>query len=281
MLASASHDNNPYLPEIAVVKEIIPETPTIITLQVVFKDPEKMKNFTFRPGQVGQLSVFGTGEATFVINSPPSCKDYLQFSVMKVGEVTRRIHQLTVGDTIGVRAPLGNGFPYEVMKGKDILLIAGGIGMAPLRTLLLYMIDNREDYGDITLIYGARTPQDFCYRYEFGNWKAGKVNLILTVDNEFPGWPHRVGFVPTILSEEAPSPNNRIAVVCGPPIMIKFVLFGLRELGFENSQIYTTLEKRMKCGIGLCGRCNIGEKYVCVDGPVFSMEELDGMVPEL
>lgn len=275
------HVQSPYRPDLTTVQEVLQETATIKTLRIVFDDEEKMRNFSFRPGQVGQLSVFGVGESTFVINSPPTRKDYLQFSIMRVGEVTQRLHQLNKGDQVGVRAPLGNGFAYEDMKGKDILFIGGGIGMAPLRTLLLYMLDNRADYGDIMTIYGARTPQDLCYQYEFDKWKAGGVNLVLTVDNESPGWKERVGFVPTVLSEESPMPHNRVAIVCGPPIMIKFVLFGLKELGFEDHQIITTLEKRMKCGIGICGRCNIGSKYVCVDGPVFTRAQLNEMVTEL
>ncbi len=272
---------NPYCPELATVREVIRETANIHTLRIALDDEEKMRAFQFRPGQVAQLSVFGVGESTFVINSPPTRKDTLQVSVMRTGEVTKRIHQLNPGDQIGVRAPLGNGFPYEAMEGRDILFIGGGIGMAPLRTLLLTMIDRRKDFGDITVIYGARTPQDLCYTYEFSEWRAGNVKLVLTVDTESPGWTERVGFVPTVLAEESPTPRNRIAIVCGPPIMIKFVLFGLKELEYEDHQIFTTLEKRMKCGIGICGRCNMGSKYVCVDGPVFSMEELRGMAPEL
>ena len=163
--------NNPYLPELATVQEIITETGNIRTLRVSLDNKDKMDQFTFRPGQVGQLSVFGTGESTFVINSPPTRKDYLQFSVMKAGEVTQRIHQLNAGDQIGLRAPLGNGFNFEDMKGHDILFVGGGIGMAPLRTLLLYMVDNRSDYGDITVIYGARSPKDLCYTYEFQEWR--------------------------------------------------------------------------------------------------------------
>lgn len=279
----SAHDPliNPYFPELATVKEVIRETANINTLRVTLNDEQKMRDFTFRPGQVGQLSVFGTGESTFVINSPPTRKDYLQFSVMRVGEVTQRIHQLNPGDPVGLRAPLGNGFDYESMQGHDILFIGGGIGMAPLRTLLLYMIDHRSDYGNITVIYGARSPKDLCYTYEFDEWRKGGVDLVLTVDTEFPGWKERVGFVPTVLTEESPSPLNKVAVVCGPPIMIKFVLFGLKELGFEDAQIISTLEKRMKCGVGICGRCNIGSKYVCLDGPVFSYEDMSRMVQEL
>ncbi len=269
---------NPYLPELATVLRVIEETPNIKSFQVAFNDPEKMRGFTFQPGQVGQLSVFGVGESTFVINSPPTRMEYLQFSVMKAGEVTAAIHNLYPGDQVGIRAPLGNWFPYEEMKGRNILFIGGGIGLAPLRTLILFMLDNRSDYKDITIIYGSRTPPDLCYKDELKEWEErSDVNLILTVDNEYPGWSKRTGFVPTVLKEVAPSPDDTVAITCGPPIMIKFVLEGLAQLKFRDEDIITTLEKRMKCGIGLCGRCNIGSKYVCKDGPVFSLAQLKEM----
>ncbi len=273
--------SNPYLPEMATIAEIIQETHNIKTFRVVLNDQSRMADFTFSPGQVGQLSVFGSGEATFVINSPPTRLDFLQFSVLQVGEVTTRLHSLQAGDQIGVRAPLGNAFPLEAMKGRDILFVGGGIGMAPLRTLLLTMLDNRDDYGDISMIYGARSPQDLCFTYEFEEWRKLGANLTLTVDREFPDWKGRVGFVPAVLAEEAPSPHNTVAVTCGPPIMIKFVIKGLKELEFEDGQIITTLEKRMKCGVGLCGRCNIGTHYVCVDGPVFSYAQLKALPSEI
>ena len=273
--------NNPYLPDIATIKEIIHETPNIKTYRVVLNDETRMQEFDFAPGQVGQLSVFGAGESTFVINSPPTRKEHLQFSAMQVGEVTTRLHSLQEGDQIGVRAPLGNAFPVESMLGKDILIVGGGIGMAPLRTLLLTLLDRRDEFGDISVIYGARSPQDLCYTYEFESWQSQGANLVLTVDNEFPDWDGRVGFVPTVLTQEAPSPQNKVAITCGPPIMIKFVLKGLKDLGFEDEQIITTLEKRMKCGVGLCGRCNIGTHYVCVDGPVFTYAQLKALPSEL
>lgn len=274
-------NQNPYMPELATVTRIIEETPNIKSFQVVFNDKEKMKQFDFQPGQVGQLSIFGVGESTFVINSTPTRKEYLQFSVMKAGEVTAALHNLYEGDQVGVRAPLGNYFPYESMKGKNILFIGGGIGMAPLRTLILFMLDNRKDYKDITIIYGARTPADLCYKEDVKEWESrSDVNLILTVDAQFPGWDKRVGFVPTVLKEVAPKPDNTVAITCGPPIMIKFVLEGLAELKFPDDQIITTLEKRMKCGIGICGRCNIGHKYVCKDGPVFSLKQLKELPDE-
>jgi NAD(P)H-flavin reductase len=277
-----SSPTNPLLPEIGTVTKVIDETPTIKSFQIVLNDPQRMQSFAFEPGQCGQLSVFGTGESTFVINSPPTRMDYLQFSVMKAGEVTARIHQLKEGDQVGVRAPLGNWFPYDQMKGKDIYFIGGGIGMAPLRTLLLFMLDNRRDYENITLLYGARSPQDLCYKEDVKDWETRTdLDLVLTVDQEFPDWDKRVGMVPNVLKELAPSPDGKVAITCGPPIMIRFALQAMDELGFNDDQVITTLERRMKCGIGLCGRCNIGTKYVCVDGPVFTRAQLKALPAEL
>lgn len=273
---------NPYLPMPATVIEVVTETHNIKTFRVVLNDEQAMKDFTFEPGQVGQLSMFGTGESTFVINSPPTRKEYLQFSVMKAGENTTALHTLSAGDVIGVRAPLGNSFPYEKMKGKDIVFIGGGIGMAPLRTLLLFMLDNRKDYGKISVLYGARSPMDLSFAEDRADWlKRDDLECVLTIDNPFDGWEHKVGLIPNVLLEMAPKSKNTIAITCGPPIMIKFTLQALEKLEFKPEQIYTTLEKRMKCGIGICGRCNIGNKYVCVDGPVFSLAELKEMPNEL
>lgn len=273
---------NPYLPDLATVTEIIDETPNIKSFRVILNDQEKMGLFSFEPGQVGQLSIFGVGEATFVINSPPTRKEYLQFSVMKAGEVTAAIHELAVGDQVGVRAPLGNWFPYESMKGKKILYVGGGIGLAPLRTLILFMLDNRDDYKDITIIYGARSAPDLCYKTDLDEWAdRSDVELILTVDAGSPGPPIREGLVPNVLREIAPSPEGTVALTCGPPIMIRYALQALDSLGFKENEIITTLEARMKCGIGLCGRCNIGGKYICKDGPVFSLAELKALKYEI
>jgi len=273
---------NPYLPDMATIVEVIQETHNIKTFRVVLNNEQRMKDFTFRPGQVGQLSVFGVGESTFVINSTPTRMDYLQFSVMRVGEVTTRLHQLRPGDQIGVRAPLGNGFPVEELQGKNIVFIGGGIGMAPLRTLFLYMLDNRKKFKDITLLYGARSPADLTYKAELPEWTSRKdVNVVLTIDNPAEGWEHKVGLIPNVLLEIGPKPKNTVAITCGPPIMIKFTLQALKKLGFEDENIVTTLEKRMKCGVGICGRCNIGTKYVCVDGPVFNYAQLKELPSEL
>ena len=280
--ASATPDVNPYLPAVAKVAERIQETANIVTLRLVLDEDEKMRSFSFKPGQVGQLSVFGAGESTFVINSPPSQKDYVQMSVMKAGEVTEAIHKLSAGDKVGLRAPLGKPFPFEQWKGKDVFFIGGGIGMAPIRTIMLHLLDHKQDYGKISLLYGARSPGDMAYSYELDSWlKSADLHTTLTIDAPFEGWKHKVGLIPNVLLELGPKPENCIAVLCGPPIMIKFTLQALQKLNFPEDQIYTTLEKRMKCGIGICGRCNIGHKYVCVDGPVFSLAELKDLPDEL
>ncbi len=273
---------NPYKPMLATVVETIQETGNIRTLRVVLDDPEQMAAFTYEPGQVGQLSVFGVGESTFVINTPPSQKDYLQFSVMQAGEVTSAIHRLNVGDKVGVRAPLGNFFPYKEWKGKNLFFVGGGIGMAPIRTIMLHVLEHKADYGKVSLLYGARSPRDMAFSYELDGWMANPdLDCTLCIDNPFEGWPHKVGLIPNVLTELNPSPDNCVAVLCGPPIMIKFTLMALEKLGFQPENIVTTLEKRMKCGIGICGRCNIGSHYVCVDGPVFTMAQLKELPPEL
>lgn len=282
IVARPVNPGNPYLPMAATVLEVITESPNIKTIRVTLDDPEIAKNFTFEPGQVGQLSVFGVGESTFVINTPPSQKDYLQFSVMQAGEVTAAIHNLCKGDKVGVRAPLGRPFPYQLWKGKKLFFIGGGIGMAPIRTIMLHCLEHSSDYEKISLLYGCKTPELMPYKYELDNWLSRPdLDCTLTIDMECEGWKHEVGMIPNVLRKLNPSPDNCIAILCGPPVMIKFTLMALDEMGFSHENVYTTLEKRMKCGIGICGRCGIGGKYVCLDGPVFSQKELDELPPEL
>ena len=273
---------NPYLPHVATVIEVIKETHNIMTFRVVIDDEEVMKNFTFYAGQVGQLSLFGAGESTFVINSPPFNKDYLQFSVMRTGEVTEALHKLSAGDKVGVRGPLGNCFPREEWAGKDIFFVGGGIGMAPIRTIMLDVLEHKTDYGKVSLLYGARSPNDMAFSYELESWMQNPdLDCHLTIDNPFEGWAHKVGLIPHILTDISPDPSKTVAVLCGPPIMIKFTVEALLKLNFAPENIITTLEKRMKCGIGICGRCNIGSQYVCVDGPVYSWAQLKELPDEL
>jgi len=265
------------IPQVGRVADVVPEAADIVSLRIELAEPP-----VFEPGQVGQLGIFGVGEATFVISSAPHERDYLQFTVAKVGEVTQAIHDLSLGDAVGVRAPLGKGFLYRDWYGKNIVIAGGGIGMAPLRPLLLTLLHERDNFGVITLIYGARTPELLSYGADRADWtQRGDLHYVETIDAPVEGWDGRTGFVPAVLEEEAPSANDAIAITCGPPIMIKFTLPVFERLGFAPENVVTTLERRMKCGIGICGRCNIGHKYVCVDGPVFTLAELNQLPAEL
>ena len=266
---------NPFVPYLATLKSAVELTPDVKLLSVELTDPAIQAGFDYKPGQFAFLSAFGEGEAPFGIVSLPQRKDGLEFAVRLIGTVTRALHELEPGDTLGVRGPFGNYFPLEEYMGKDMVIIGGGIGMAPLRPVINTILDHRNDYGKLLIINGARTPQDLVFAPEFKTWmEAPRTKLELTVDRGDERWSGRVALVPDVVREVSPSPDNAIAITCGPPIMIRFTLTVLRELGFKDPQIVTTLEAKMKCGMGKCARCNVGEKYVCRDGPVFTMEQI-------
>jgi len=270
---------NVYLPHIAVIEKIIDETPTVRTFHFNFKDDGLREEFTFESGQFGEYSVFGIGEAPFCISSSPTRRDHLEFALQRVGKVTNSLHRLSVGAEIGFRGPYGNSFPLDSMQGKNLVFVGGGIGLAPVRSLIWNVIDNRDKYEKIDIIYGARSPADLCFKYDLDTWGKDKtVNMVTTVDKGDESWTGKVGFVPQILEQVAPSASNAVAIVCGPPIMIRFTFPVLEKLGFTPEQMITTLEKRMKCGIGKCGRCNIGNLYVCRDGPVFTYAQIKSFV---
>ena len=270
----------PLIPKVCVITDIRQDTPDVKTFRVLTLDGEKP--FMHKPGQCAMLSMPGVGEALFSITSSPTNKEYVEFSIKKCGCVTSWLHAAEVGQQITVRGPYGNGFPVETeFKGQDMLFIAGGIGLAPVRSVINYVRDNRANYGKVDIVYGSRSKDDLVFFKEIiDEWKAdSSINVHLTIDREQEGWDGHVGFVPTYVKELGFEPT-KTAVLCGPPIMIKFTLQGLSELGFDKKQVFTTLELRMKCGIGKCGRCNVGSKYVCKDGPVFRMDQLDALPDE-
>ena len=272
-------EGNVYLPHLAVIDKTIDETYDTRTFHFNFKDEQLRENFTFESGQFCLLSILGVGEAPFCISSSPTRQDHLECSIRQVGKLTRALHRLGEGTEIGFRGPYGNSFPLNFLKGKNLVFVGGGIGLAPLRSLIWNVIDNRDSYGNIAIIYGARSPADLCFRYDLEAWDKDKtVNMVTTVDKGDDGWTGRVGLVPAVLEQVAPSAKNSVAIVCGPPIMIRFTFPVLERLGFTPEQMLTTLEKRMKCGIGKCGRCNIGNIYVCRDGPVFSYAQIKGFI---
>ncbi len=268
------------IPQVGVITEVTEETPDVKTFRV--NAPGGGKLFEHMPGQCAMLCVPGVSEGMFSITSSPTNKEYQEFSIKKCGELTSYLHDLEAGDEITVRGPYGNYFPVEdVLKGRNLLFIAGGIGLAPLRSVINYVLDNRSDYGTVDILYGSRTADDLVKLREIEDvWmKAEDVHVYLTIDRAQEGWDGHVGFVPDYVKEVGFS-TDKIALVCGPPVMIKFTLQGLETLGFARTQVYTTLELRMKCGIGKCGRCNIGTKYVCKDGPVFRLDQIDALPDE-
>ena len=272
--------NETLIPKLGVITDIRIDTPDIKTFRVV--SPEGKKLFEHRPGQCAMVSIPGVGEAMFSITSSPTNTEYMEFSIKKCGCLTTWLHQAEVGQNVTVRGPYGNPFPVDdVFVGKDLLFVAGGVGLAPLRSVINYCRHYRDRYGKIDIVYGSRSKDDLLdYQEIINEWSTDAgVNVHLTIDREQEGWGGHVGFVPTYVKELGFEPN-KTAVLCGPPIMIKFTLQGLGELGFNREQVYTTLELRMKCGIGKCGRCNVGSKYVCKDGPVFRMDQLDQLPDE-
>jgi len=274
---------NVYQPYLVRIANITDETPDTRTLRLEFVDPAVAESFSFKAGQFGEYSVFGAGECTFCIASPPTRKGYIECSFKCVGKVTRAMRELGVGDVMGFRGPYGNSFPVEAFYGKSVVFVAGGIGLAPVRCVIWNVLDLRDKFKNVTIIYGARSVSDLVYKRELEEWgRRSDVKLHVTVDpgGETPDWKGQVGFVPAVVEKAAPSSVNAVAVVCGPPIMIKFTLPVLRKLGFTDDRIYTTLENRMKCGIGKCGRCNIGPVYVCKDGPVFTASQIAALPPE-
>ncbi len=268
------------IPVVGEVADIRVDTPDVKTFRVV--SPEGGANFKHMPGQCAMLSIPGVGEAMFSITSSPTETRFLEFSIKKCGCLTDWLHRMEPGQQITIRGPYGNGFPVETaLKNKDLLFIAGGIGLAPLRSVINYALDNRSDYGRVDIVYGARSMEDLVDIEEIRNvWsKAKNTGAYLTIDRPQESWRGHVGFVPDYVKELKFS-TDKTVLVCGPPIMIKFVLKALEALGFDKTQVYTTMELRMKCGVGKCGRCNIGSKYVCKDGPVFRCDELDELPGE-
>lgn len=276
-------NENIYKPYRMRIEKIFNETSDVKTFRLKFIDKNDAESFSFKAGQFGEYSVFGVGESTFCIASSPTRKDYIECTFRAVGRVTQALQRCNEGDIIGFRGPYGNTFPIEEWYGKNLIFITGGIALPPLRCVIWNALDLREKFNDITIVYGARTVEDLVYKEELAEWEQRDgVNLVVTVDpgGETEGWKGKVGFVPTILEQLNIPSENTIALVCGPPIMIKYTLPILQKQGFSDDNIFTTLENRMKCGFGKCGRCNVGSQFVCKDGPVFSLSRLSTLPNE-
>lgn len=261
---------NIYQPLEATIIEVVQETPAIKTF--VLKPKEE---FSFRTGQFIELTVPGLGEAPFTPSSDPNNKEQFEVTIMNVGTVTSKLHNLEKGEVLGIRGPYGLGYPLDNFKGKDIVIVGGGVGLAPLRSLLFSLFARIDDFSSVVLRYGARTHKDIVYKDAIPSWsQKKKVDIVVSVDVGDPSWKGNVGLVTTILNDLPVDLNKAVCIVCGPPIMMKFVTLKVLDLGFKPQDIYLSMEKSMSCGLGKCGHCRIGKYYACKDGPVFTYEQL-------
>ena len=268
-------NKNIYTPDLAVIKKVCNEAEGTKTFTLEFKKPETKESFDYRPGQFVELTILGVGEAPISITSSPVNKGYLELSIAAVGKVTQALHLKKEGEVVGLRGPYGNGFPLNEVKGKNTLFVGGGIGLAPLRSLINQIFAQRGDFARISILYGARNPDLLCFMNDLERWtKVENSQVLLTVDVPDARWKDNVGVVGSLLPKIDIEIENTVAFVCGPPIMIHFVILDLLRMGFGADKIITTMERRMECGLGKCGHCNIGKSYVCLDGPVFSFQQL-------
>jgi len=264
-------NQNPYQPVNGEIVDIIDESPTIKTFVVVPQEPIK-----FETGQFVELTLPGEGESPFTPSSSPADTEKMEITILKAGWVTALLHKCKKGQKIGIRGPYGNGYPIDDFVGKEVYIISGGVGLAPTRSLFLTVVDRIKDFKSVVCRFGAKTPDDFIYKNAiFGPWQnIDGVDMKLTVDEANGEWDGNVGVVTTILAPADVEIKNAVAVVCGPPIMMKFATLKLLDFGFAAKDIYLSMEKNMSCGVGKCGHCMMGKYYVCKDGPVFSYEQI-------
>ena len=264
----------PYHPWQARITSIIDLTEKEKLFELRIIDADVRENFTFDAGQFIELSLFGVGEAPVSISSAPSKQGFIELCVRNSGDVTGALHRKQCGDVVGLRGPYGRGFPFEEMKGHDILLVAGGLGIAPLKSLINHIHDERHEFGTVTILYGSRNPSEVLFRQQFDMWKhRDDFNLILTVDQPDDTWDGEVGLVTKLFDRIDVNPDNTYGGICGPPVMYKYVIEEMRKKQMDVDRIYVSFERRMKCGVGKCGHCGVGHQYVCTDGPVFSYWE--------
>lgn len=268
---------SPFLPHLVRIAAARDETPDVRTIRLEFLEPDAGRQFQWEAGQFGEFSVFGAGESVFTLANAPTRPGYIECTYRAIGKVSGAIRSLSVGQVLGFRGPYGNRFPVEQWWGRDLLFVGGGIGMAALRSPLQFVLDNRQDFGEIVVLNGARSVADMVYKEEMTEWQqTDGVRVVRAVDpgGETPDWDGEVGLIPHVFEHLGLKADSRVVVVCGPPVMLHYMFLSLERMGYAPEQVVTTLENKMKCGLGLCGRCNIGRIFVCRDGPVFTWAQM-------
>jgi NAD(P)H-flavin reductase len=273
MMMATSGTIDPMLPQPHLVREVFKETPDTFTLRL---DPENAVNETvFRPGQFSMLWVFGVGEMPISISGDPALHNRLVYTVRSVGQATHSLVNQRVGNGVGVRGPFGTGWPVEAARGRDVIVVAGGIGLAPLRPVIYQILQNRKDYGRLVILYGGRSPRDLLYRKELAKWaRNSETQVLVTVDYGGLSWRGHVGVVTTLFKYSRLHPARSVAMVCGPEIMMRFVIRELEAVGLSRDDIYLSMERNMNCAVGFCGHCQYGPHFMCKDGPVFRYEQV-------
>lgn len=261
---------NPLIPHSAVILAVFPENAETSTFTLQFTEEAKRSQYSFQPGQFNMLSMFGVGEAPISISSDGDNSAAFTHTIRHVGNLTKMFSRLKAGDLIGIRGPYGKGWPLDKAKGKNILIVAGGIGLAPLRPAIYRILGNRGDFGSVEVLYGAKKPGEMLFTRHFDDWSKA-LNVRLTVDDTAgcADWKHGVGAVTKLFDSMDSRPSDTVVMTCGPEIMMKYVVDGLLERSFAPEQIFVSLERKMHCGIRKCGRCQVGTSFVCQDGPVF------------
>jgi len=280
-LWEVSELSNLLIPDSAIVREVFHENDDTSTFTLQFTDAQKRLEYTFRPGQFNMLSIFGVGEAPISISSSHDNRENFTHTIRHVGSLTRMFGKLKAGDLLGVRGPYGNGWPFEQAQGKNLLIVAGGIGLAPLRPAIYNILRQRELFGKVELLYGAKNPGEMLFRHEYSKW-AAHLSMLLTVDDAAGfDWNHNQGLVTGLFDKMESVPENTVVLSCGPEIMMKHVIKGLLARGFQSGQLYVSLERKMHCGVKKCGRCQVGSKFVCHDGPVFAYDVFENEPAEI
>lgn len=274
-LNHAAVDVNPWLCQTVRIESITAEIPDVATYELAFADPQVAARYRFLPGQFNMLYLPGVGEIAISISADPQCRAHWAHTIRVAGSVTQTLAKLQPGATLGLRGPYGNPWPLAECQGKDVILVAGGIGLAPLRPVIYELLANRAHYGNITLLHGARTPEGLLYPSQYSEWQAGGFHLQTTVDRASTGWSGNVGVVTSLLDRlPLPDPDKTALLTCGPEIMMHFTVKSALKRGLPVEQIWLSSERNMQCAVGLCGHCQLGPTFVCKDGPVFRYDHI-------